>query len=289
MKLLNFVRDGERRAGAMTASGIVDLTDVLQTRLNEVMDLFHLGEAALRDARAHVAAAAVFIDPATVRLMAPVRRPGKFLGVGGNFRSHIDEVRHLGIAEPAAPIWFNKQTTCVNGPFDPIWAPHDSEQLDYEGELGLVIGRQCRRVSPEQALDFVAGYLVCNDVSIRDWQMRNTTATIGKSFDTHGPIGPWIVTPDELGDAATLRIRTWVNGELRQDGMTSEMIFDCAQLVSDLSQRCTLEVGDVLSVGSPAGVGGLRKPPAWLRAGDVVRVEIDRIGAIENTVSAEPV
>ncbi|WP_353193455.1 fumarylacetoacetate hydrolase family protein [Pandoraea pnomenusa] len=288
MKLLNFLRDDERRAGVMTASGIVDLTEALPTRLTEIIDLFRIGEPALRAARERVAAATSYIDPATVRVISPVRRPGKFLGVGGNFRSHIEEVRHLGIAEPTAPIWFNKQTTCVNGPFDPIWAPRDSGQLDYEGELGLVIGRQCRRISPEEALDVVAGYLVCNDVSIRDWQMRNATATIGKSFDTHGPIGPWIVTPDELGDAGTLRIRTWVNGDLRQDGMTSEMIFDCAQLVSDLSQRCTLEVGDVLSVGSPAGVGGLRNPPAWLRPGDVVRVEIDRIGAIENTVCEEP-
>ncbi|WP_144140873.1 fumarylacetoacetate hydrolase family protein [Paraburkholderia sp. BCC1884] len=288
MRLLNYIVGGQHRAGAKTEAGIVDLTAALRGNPVEVVDILQRGSHALEDAQECVASARSFVDPTSVHVLAPILRPGKFLGVGGNFMSHIDEVRHLGFKTPEHPIWFNKQVTCVNGPFDPIYAPRDSNQLDYEGELGIVIGKRCRRVSVSDALEMVAGYVVCNDVSIRDWQLRAPTATIGKSFDTHGPFGPHLVTPDEIADPGALRIRTWVNGELRQDGSTSEMIFSCAALISDLSQRCTLEIGDVLSVGSPAGVGGLRNPPAYLRAGDVVRVEIDRIGAIENIVCEEP-
>ena len=288
MKLLNYVANNRRRVGAKTDAGIVDLTELLPNAPTEIIEILPLDNNSLKEISDRVATARSFIALDTVRVLPPVLNPRKFLGVGGNFMSHIDEVRHLGIKEPKYPVWFNKQVTCVNGPFDPIYAPLDSQELDYEGEMGLVIGKQSRRLSVKEALDAVAGYVVCNDVSIRDWQMRAQTATIGKSFDTHGPFGPWLVTPDEIGDPGTLRIRTWVNGELRQDGSTAEMIFSCSELVSDLSHRCTLEVGDVLSLGSPSGVGGLRNPPAYLKVGDVVRVEVDKIGAIENTVCAEP-
>lgn len=288
MKLLNYVVDGRRAVGVLLPRGIVNVSQATTPAPRELMDLVTAGPAVMARVRALVDQAQQVDDPARVQWLAPVLRPGKFLGVGGNFQSHIDEVAHLGITAPKFPIWFNKQTTCVNGPFDPILRPIDSEQLDYEGELGLVIGQRCRRVSVADALSVVAGYVVCNDVSVRDWQMRASTATMGKSFDTHGPFGPCLVTADEVPDPGALRIRTWVNGELRQDGSTAEMIFNCAELVSDLSQRCTLEPGDVLSIGSPAGVGGLHKPPAWLRAGDRVRVEIDGIGAIDNPVIDEP-
>jgi 2-keto-4-pentenoate hydratase/2-oxohepta-3-ene-1,7-dioic acid hydratase in catechol pathway len=288
MKLLNYIQNGQQRAGAVTAAGIVDLTAVLPGAPTEIVEILHAGADAVARARECAAEARALIDPASIRILAPVLKPNKFLGVGGNFMSHIDEVRHLGFKEPTHPIWFNKQVTCVNGPFDPIYAPFDSEQLDYEGEIGLVIGKRCRRVSVDEAPGVIAGYVVCNDVSIRDWQMRAPTSTIGKSFDTHGPFGPYLVTPDEVGDPGALTIRTWVNGELRQQGSTAEMIFNVAELVSDLSQRCTLEIGDVLSLGSPAGVGGLRNPPAFLKEGDVVRVEVEKVGAIENVVCAEP-
>jgi len=289
MRLITYLSLEQHRVGVLTERGIVDLTAALPQHPGEMTALLAGGELALVLARQCAAQAGQFIDPAEVRLLAPIPRPGKFLGVGGNFQSHLDEVAHLGMQRPKYPIWFNKQTTCVNGPFDPIYRPRDSAELDYEGEMGIVIGQRCRRVSVAQALDMVAGYVVCNDVSIRDWQLRAPTATIGKSFDTHGPFGPCLVTPDEVGDPGALYVRTWVNGELRQDGSTAEMIFNCAELISDLSHRCTLEVGDVLSVGSPAGVGGLRKPPAYLRPGDVVRVEVERLGFIENVVQEEPV
>ncbi len=288
MRLISFHFQGQERVGALTAKGVVDLTDVLPGHPSTMIDLLNGGAQMLALARQSIDRAGQFMPLSDIRLLAPIPRPGKFLGAGGNFQSHIDEVAHLGFTRPKHPIWFNKQITCVTGPYDPIYRPRDSVELDYEGEMGIVIGRRCRRVSEAQALDMVAGYVVCNDVSIRDWQLRAPTSTMGKSFDTHGPFGPCLVTPDEIADPGQLRIRTWVNGELRQDGSTAEMIFNCAQMISDVSHRCTLEVGDVLSVGSPAGVGGLRKPPQYLRAGDVVRVEVDGLGFIENTVEEEP-
>ena len=160
--------------------------------------------------------------------------------------------------------------------------------MDYEGELGVVIGRTTRRVAAAEALGAVGGYLVVNDVSVRQWQRRSPTFTLGKSFDTHGPTGPWVVTPDEVPDPLDLRIRTWVNDELRQDGSTAQMVLGIAEQIAYLSQSMTLEVGDILTTGTPAGVGAGFDPPRWLRPGDVVTVEIDGIGRLENPVVAEP-
>ncbi len=151
-----------------------------------------------------------------------------------------------------------------------------------------MIGRRCRHVSREDAADVIAGYLVVNDVTVRDWQLRTPTWTMGKSFDTHGPIGPWIVTADELPDPHQLRLRTWVNGELRQESNTKELIFDCFTLVEHLSTAFTLEPGDIVATGTPGGVGIAMKPPQLLKAGDVVRIEIEGIGEIENPIIDEP-
>jgi 2-keto-4-pentenoate hydratase/2-oxohepta-3-ene-1,7-dioic acid hydratase in catechol pathway len=168
--------------------------------------------------------------------------------------------------------------------------PKVSDKLDYEGELAVVIGRRCRHVSPEEAASAIAGYTVANDVSVRDWQMRAFTMTIGKSFDTHGPLGPWLLTPDELGDPQALGIRTFVNDERRQDGNTEEMVFGCLEQISHLSQAFTLEPGDVIATGTPAGVGSAYQPfpEGFLKVGDEVRIEIDGIGELRNTVIAEP-
>jgi 2-keto-4-pentenoate hydratase/2-oxohepta-3-ene-1,7-dioic acid hydratase in catechol pathway len=160
--------------------------------------------------------------------------------------------------------------------------------LDYEGELGFVIGRRCRHVARDDAADVIAGYLVVNDVTVRDWQLRTPTWTMGKSFDTHGPIGPWIVTTDELRDPHQLRLRTWVNDELRQDSNTKQLIFDCFELVEHFSTAFTLEPGDIVATGTPSGVGIVQKPPKLLKDGDVVRIEIEGIGQLENPVIAEP-
>ncbi|MDR3468331.1 MAG: fumarylacetoacetate hydrolase family protein [Xanthobacteraceae bacterium] len=288
MKLMSVEHDGRSIVCACVGDAIVNLSDTLPSRPQSMPAFLALGKAGLALARRACAEPTATVPLARVHVLAPVPRPGKFLGVGGNFESHLQEAAHLNLPRPTRPIWFNKQTTCVIGPYDPIHRPWVSEQLDYEAELGIVIGRRCRRVRIEDAHAVIAGYVVCNDVSVRDWQLRSPTATLGKSFDTHGPFGPWIATAEEVGDPQALRIRTWVNGELRQDGSTAEMIFSCAELVSDLSQVCTLEPGDVLATGSPRGCGGLRNPPAWLKAGDVVRMEIERVGVIENPVIDEP-
>jgi 2-keto-4-pentenoate hydratase/2-oxohepta-3-ene-1,7-dioic acid hydratase in catechol pathway len=220
-----------------------------------------------------------------VELLAPVPRPPKFLAIGLNYPAHVDET---GRQRPDFPTFFNKQTSCVTGPHSPIHLPPESEQVDYEGELGVVIARRCRRVRQEDARDVIAGYLVVNDVSARDWQYRAPTWTLGKSFDTHGPIGPWLVTADEIDDPQDLRIRTYVNQDPRQDASTAQMIFGCYEQIAILSTVCTLEPGDIVATGTPAGVGMARTPPGFLAAGDVVRIEIDRIGAIENPVVPEP-
>jgi 2-keto-4-pentenoate hydratase/2-oxohepta-3-ene-1,7-dioic acid hydratase in catechol pathway len=224
------------------------------------------------------------VPVADAPLIAPVPRPPKFLAIGLNYAAHVAE---SGMKPPEFQLWFNKQSTCVVGPGQPIEIPDASAMVDYEGELAFVIGRRCRHVSAAAAADVIAGYTIVNDVSVRDWQMRAQTMTMGKSFDTHGPMGPCIVTPDELGDPHTLRLRTWVNDDLRQDAKTDDLIFNCYEMVEHLSTAFTLEVGDVIATGTPAGVGMARKPPAWLRAGDTVRIEIEGIGALENPVVEE--
>jgi 2-keto-4-pentenoate hydratase/2-oxohepta-3-ene-1,7-dioic acid hydratase in catechol pathway len=237
----------------------------------------------------HAARAALGDGPrlplADVRLEAPIARPPKFLAVGLNYADHVAE---SGLETPKHPTIFNKQSTCVTGPTDAVHLPRASHVLDYEGELGFVIGRRCRHVSRDDAVDVIAGYLVVNDVSVRDWQLRVPTWTMGKSFDTHGPIGPWIVTSDEITDPHQLRLRTWVNDELRQESNTKELIFDCFTLVEHISTAFTLEPGDVIATGTPGGVGIGMKPPHLLVAGDVVRIEIEGIGQLENPVIAEP-
>jgi 2-keto-4-pentenoate hydratase/2-oxohepta-3-ene-1,7-dioic acid hydratase in catechol pathway len=222
-----------------------------------------------------------------VRLLAPVQ-PRKFLAIGLNYADHVAE---SGLKAPEFPFFFNKQVTCVAGPGDEVHMPRVSKLLDYEGELAIVIGKRCRHVAAEQAREVIAGYTITNDLSVRDWQLRTPTMTIGKSFDTHGPLGPWIVTGDELSDPHDLSIRTFVNGELRQDGNTRDMIFNCFEQVAHLSEAFTLEPGDVIATGTPAGVGAARQPfpEGLLKVGDVVRIEIDRIGTLENTVIDEPV
>jgi 2-keto-4-pentenoate hydratase/2-oxohepta-3-ene-1,7-dioic acid hydratase in catechol pathway len=221
-----------------------------------------------------------------VRLLSPAR-PRKYLAIALNYADHIAE---SGLEAPEVPTFFNKQVTCVVGPEADIHLPKVSDKLDYEGELAIVIGRRCRHVPVEKAHEVIAGYTIANDVSVRDWQLRAMTMTIGKSFDTHGPLGPWLVTADELGDPQRLGIRTFVNDDQRQDGNTSEMVFDCFEQVSHLSEAFTLEPGDVIATGTPAGVGSSVQPfpEGLLKAGDTVRIEIDGIGELRNTVIEEP-
>jgi 2-keto-4-pentenoate hydratase/2-oxohepta-3-ene-1,7-dioic acid hydratase in catechol pathway len=285
MRLATFTHDGATRIGVVTGDGMIDLAAAAPDLPRDMVALLAAGPAALEAARQAAARARSRLPLAGLRLEAPVRRPPKFLAIGLNYADHV---RESGMEAPAVPVFFNKQSTCVVGPADPVHLPRVSPLLDYEGELGFVIGRRCRHVPRDRAPEVIAGYVVVNDVSVRDWQLRTPTMTIGKSFDTHGPMGPWLVTGDELGDPHALELRTWVNGELRQHSNTRELIFDCFAQVEHLSTAFTLEPGDVVTTGTPAGVGGAMRPPRFLQAGDVVRIEIERIGSIENPVIDEP-
>ena len=285
MKLCTFLRDGVPLVGVVTDDGIVDLSESAPELPAEMTALLAAGEPALRRAAAAASAARARIPLDSVRLAPPILRPPKFLAVGLNYADHVAEA---GLETPKLPTIFNKQSTCVAGPTDPVHMPRVASALDYEGELGFVVGRRCRHVPREHAHEVIAGYLVVNDVSVRDWQLRIPTWTMGKSFDTHGPIGPWITTADEVGDPHALRVRTWVNGELRQDSSTKNLIFDCFAIVEHLSTAFTLEPGDVVATGTPGGVGIAMKPPKLLSIGDVVRVEIEGLGTLENRVEAEP-
>jgi 2-keto-4-pentenoate hydratase/2-oxohepta-3-ene-1,7-dioic acid hydratase in catechol pathway len=278
MRILRFEHDGTERTGALAAGAdeVADLGDA------DPIGLLAAGPAAIEQA---AAAATTRLPLASVRLRAPIPHPPKFLAIGLNYADHIAEA---GMTAPEFPVFFNKQTTCVVGPGDDVHVPHISALVDYEGELGVVIGRRCRHVPAARAAEVIAGYTVVNDVTVRDWQFKAPTMTIGKSFDTHGPIGPWVVTADEIANPQDLRIRTWVNDDLRQDASTKEMIFDCAQQIETLSTAFTLEPGDIIATGTPAGVGIVRQPLAMLEPGDTVTVEIDGIGRLENPVVAEP-
>jgi 2-keto-4-pentenoate hydratase/2-oxohepta-3-ene-1,7-dioic acid hydratase in catechol pathway len=220
---------------------------------------------------------------ADVTLLAPIPRPSKIFGIGLNYADHIAE---SGMERPKDQTWFSMPPTAANGPFDPIALPRVSDQLDYEAELVIVIGKSCRYADRSAAADAIFGYCVGNDVSIRDWQFRTSQFVLGKSFDTHAPHGPWIVTKDEI-DPLALDIECQVNGEVRQTSNTRHMIFDPVSQVEHLSQVMTLEPGDLLFTGTPDGVGAVRKPPLWLRAGDKVRTTISGIGSIENHVVAD--
>jgi len=284
MKLVTFTHQGSTRIGVVTDDAVADVCAASSSLPREMIALLSGGRETLEAVR-RAAGSAPRLPLAQVKLEAPVRRPPEFLAVGLNYADHIAET---GMQKPTFPIFFNKQSSCVNGPYDPIHLPRASEALDYEGELGFVIGRRCRHVPRDRASEVIAGYFIVNDVSVRDWQRRAQTMTLGKSFDTHGPIGPWIVTPDELGDPHTLDLKTFVNGELRQHSNTRNLIFNCFEQVEILSTVFTLEPGTIISTGTPAGVAGAMKPPKWLKAGDVVRIEIERIGHLEAHVINEP-
>jgi 2-keto-4-pentenoate hydratase/2-oxohepta-3-ene-1,7-dioic acid hydratase in catechol pathway len=218
-------------------------------------------------------------------LLAPLPRPGKIVGIGRNYRDHAAEE---GVEPPAAPLIFGKWPTTIVGPGDEIrWDPALTSQVDYEAELGVVIGRTARRVAQSEALDFVLGYTCLNDVSARDLQFSDGQWVRGKSLDTFCPIGPAIVTTDEIPDPQRLRLSCTVSGERLQDATTADMYFGVAEIVSYCSQAFSLEPGDIIATGTPSGVGAFRKPPRYLTDGDVVVVEVEGIGRLENTCRFE--
>ena len=282
MKLARFEAEGGPRLGLVNGDELVDLTDggvgypTMMALIADADGWRTRVDAASASGRRHALS--------DVRLLAPIERPGKYLAIGMNYAKHLEEADKLGVKRSAHQTWFNKQTTCISGPFDEI-EPGVTEKLDYEVELGAVMGQRAKSVSETDAPAHVFGYFVANDVSARDWQFHTPTFTMGKSFDTHGPIGPWIVTADEVPDPHALRLRAWVNGDLRQDNNTGQMIHNLWQQIAYLSTAFTLEPGDLIATGTPEGVGIGMEPQRFLRPGDVVRCQVDGIGAIENRVA----
>jgi 2-keto-4-pentenoate hydratase/2-oxohepta-3-ene-1,7-dioic acid hydratase in catechol pathway len=302
MRIARFTTGGSTRTGVASDGHIVAVEDLGVDVPADPVAILAAGPEVWNELTA-AAGARQGVALEAVRLLAPIERPAKFLGVGMNSDDHVKEAleaprspevvamlkasEHLKAAfpEPRFPLLFNKQTNSVTGPFDPIWIPRDSHQVDYEGEVAVVIGRRVRRAREEEAVEAIAGFTVTNDVSVRDWQWNTSQTWLGKSFDTHGPTGPWIVTADEFDPAAAV-IRTWVNGDQRQEGRLADQILSPAQIVALVSQVCTLEPGDLIATGTPGGIGALTG--SYLVAGDRVRIEVTGIGEIDNPVRNEP-
>jgi 2-keto-4-pentenoate hydratase/2-oxohepta-3-ene-1,7-dioic acid hydratase in catechol pathway len=280
MKLVRFKQQGTVKIGKLADGKVTEFLDLAG---GSSMRALLTDYAALKP-RLEAASGPEY-DLAAVHLLAPIDDPQKFLAIGMNYQAHADEAAAAGIPIPTSQLWFNKQVSCITGPYDAIELPLVSEQLDYEAEMAVVIGKACRHVKESDARGVIAGYMLTNDVTVRDWQRRSPTYTLGKSFDTHGPLGPWLTTDDEIADPHALEIVLTVNGEERQRDMTNGMIYNIFQQIAYLTTVMTLLPGDVLATGTPAGVGIAHG--RFLRDGDVVRVEIAGLGAIENKVRAE--
>lgn len=298
MKLITFSYQGKTRLGALTtpAEGtglrdadserIYDLNGLDPNLPADMLAFLEAGKPAFALAQQALAAASPehALRLADVTLKAPIPRPGKIIAIGQNFLAHAQE---SNAGAPPFPIIFAKYANSVVGHGEPIVIPKAVQKPDYEGELAVVIGRRGRNIAEDEALDYVAGYMPLNDVSARDWQNRTSQWVIGKTPDTFCPMGPAIVTADEIPDVQNLWLRTVIGDEVLQEGHTGMMIFSVAHLIADMSQVMTLEPGDVIATGTPSGIGAARTPPRWLRPGDVVRVEIEKVGVLENPVTAE--
>lgn len=279
MKLATFVADSAPELGLVVGEGIISISRRLASPPASMIELIsHWSELQPQVAALGTRAPDVLL--ADARLRAPVPRPGKIMAIGLNYKDHIEEA---GLPTPQHQIWFSKASTAANGPYDPIEGPPVSSQLDYEAELVLVVGRRARNVPRDRAREVIFGHCVGNDVSVRDWQLRTTQWVLGKSFDTHAPFGPWITTADET-DATDLDLRCLVNGEVRQASNTRNLVFDSYAQIEHLSQAMTLEPGDIIYTGTCGGVGAAMNPPAFLKDGDLVKVEIESLGFIENRV-----
>ncbi|ROZ75047.1 fumarylacetoacetate hydrolase family protein [Ramlibacter sp. WS9] len=286
MKLARYTYQGETRIGVIRADSVVAIAHLDAAAPATIRELLAGGQALLNRLDLALEQSSAAVPLKDVRLLAPIPDAQKYLAIGMNYHDHAEEAARAGIAIPKNQLWFNKQVSCITGPYDPIYKPRVEDKMDYEAEMGVVIGKRCRYVSEEDARSVVGGYFVANDVTGRSWQFQSPTFTLGKSFDSHGPIGPWITTADEIADPHALDMKLWVNGELRQQASTGGMIYNIWQQIHHLSQVMTLEPGDLIATGTCANVGiALGK---FLQPGDVVRVEIDKLGHIENTVAVEP-
>ena len=287
MKLVTYKYKNSTGIGSLLEEGIVPFSTNKHLPDN-MLEFLQGGENLIEEAQDLCSNPKHLISMEEVILQAPILRPPKIIAIGLNYKDHIEEVRAAGreMATPEVPMIFNKQSLSATGPFDDVHDPKVSDMLDYEGELTMVIGKKCRHVSRDNAKDVIAGYCVANDLSVRDWQLRVPTFTIGKSFDTHCPFGPAIVTPDEISDPHNLSITTHVNGEIRQDSNTKHLLFDCFVLIEHLSTAFTLEPGDLILTGTSSGVGVAEGK--FLKKDDVIKISISELGFIENRVIDEP-
>jgi 2-keto-4-pentenoate hydratase/2-oxohepta-3-ene-1,7-dioic acid hydratase in catechol pathway len=282
MKLATFLTDAGPKLGVLGEGGVIPLASGLAD-LDMISLIGGWNEHRRSSERTlHSGRAAIPLEAVT--LVAPIARPGKILCIGLNYADHV---RESELEWPVQQLWFSKAGTTVHPPYAPVEIPKASDKVDYEAEMVVVIGKTGRHISRASAPDYVFGYCVGNDVSVRDWQLATPQWMLGKSFDTHAPFGPWITTSDEVGDPHLLDIRCIVNGETRQQSNTRHLIFNVYDQIAHLSEAMTLEQGDIIFTGTPGGVGLARKPPCLLKAGDVVRCEIDRLGWIENSFEDE--
>ncbi|MBM4267520.1 MAG: fumarylacetoacetate hydrolase family protein [Deltaproteobacteria bacterium] len=319
MRLCTFTTRGEARLGAFRGeSEVVDLNRAYRSRLEErgetraaaraehelpsdMLAFLTAGQPAMDAARHAIARAEEVLGRAKeeafarglvvdrgepgFRLEAPVPRPGTVLAIGVNYKDHAAESK---FDLPSRPLVFSKVATCIVGPGTPIVRPRVSEAVDWEGELCFVIGKPAKNVPASEALSYVAGFTIGHDVSVRDWQFHTQTMLMGKGFDTHGPMGPALVTRDEVPDYRSLDLRTLINGVVKQDSNTRHLIFGVEEILEYVTQAFTLRPGDVVFTGTPSGVGAARQPPEFLRAGDVARIEISGLGVLENPVIDAP-
>ncbi|MEM1112776.1 MAG: fumarylacetoacetate hydrolase family protein [Pseudomonadota bacterium] len=292
MRLLTFTHNGATRVGALRDDGVIDLNAVNSDIPIDMVSLLQGGDAMMDLVGGAVESAAETLPLDAVKLESPVMNPPKILAVGLNFMAHWNEIPDAikearAMKLPEKPFIFNKQSTSATGPYDPIALPAESPELDYEAELGVIIGKTCRRVKKENYLDVIAGYTCLNDVTVREWQRHSPTFTMGKSWDTHCPMGPVMVTRDEIDDPHALNVRLTVDGEEHQNFITGDMIFNIAEQIEYLSTAFTLQPGDVIATGTSAGVILFRPGKPWLTEGQKVRVEVEGIGFIENTVEKD--
>ena len=287
MKLITYEKDSKSFIGSIDEGGIVAFENDPSIP-KDMLGFLDEGLSSMEKAKSLHADKKNRISLSDVNLKAPISRPPKIIAIGLNYSDHLEEVKAAGreIDKPEVPMIFNKQSLSANGPYSEVHDPSVSEMLDFEGELTIVIGKKCRHVAKEDAHKVIAGYTIANDFSVRDWQLRVPTFTIGKSFDTHCPFGPAIVTPDDITDPHNLDIKTFVNGEERQSSNTKHLMFNCFDLVEHLSTAFTLEPGDLILTGTPGGVGVVEGK--FLKQGDVVKVEIAELGYIENKIIDEP-
>ena len=287
MKLVSYKIHDKTNIGALKEDFIVPFSNDPNIP-NNMLSFLEAGKKVMTLAEDVVKKNQNIIPMDSCRLINPILRPPKIIAIGLNYQDHLEEIRAIGreVDDPEVPMIFNKQSTSACGPFEDIHDPKVSDKLDYEGELAFVIGKKCRHVPRSEAHNVIAGYCVSNDVSVRDWQLRVPTFTIGKSFDTHCPFGPAIVTADEISDPHNLQIKTEVNQEVRQNSNTKNLIFNCFELVEHLSTSFTLEPGDLILSGTPGGVGVADNK--FLKEGDEVKISISELGYIENKVVNEP-